>query len=151
MTSGGLSDSRKASVQLAARSLCTIESHMQKVLAKAQHGVVTGFSTRVVAASASAEAARCFERTRSVCDRAARVVAPSGTMLDQSVRFGFPRLRSILQHPAIEAPHSAARGRRPSDQLRRRYVGSLIASKAVHILPAASATSRHVKGTDRQK
>jgi GT2 family glycosyltransferase/glycosyltransferase involved in cell wall biosynthesis len=138
-TCAGLSASGQPAVHLAAHGLRAIERHAPKVLAEAQRRLLSRLSTRVVPASASAETARRLEHARSVCDRATRILAPSRTMLEQFVRFGIPQSRLILQQQGIDARHSAAATREPSDQLRLGFVGSLMASKAPHILLEAVA------------
>jgi GT2 family glycosyltransferase/glycosyltransferase involved in cell wall biosynthesis len=138
-TCAGLSASGQPAVHLAARGLRAIERYLPKALAEAERRLVSRLSTRVVPASASAETARRLEYTRSVCEGAARILAPSRTMLDQFVRFGVPQSRLVLQQQGIDVRHGGSAPRERSDQLRLGFVGSLMASKAPHILLEAVA------------
>ena len=135
----GLSGSGRPAVHAAARGLRAIERHAPKVLADARRRLVSGMSKRIVPASAATETASRLEHMKSVCDSAARILAPSRTLLDQFVRFGIPPSRMTVQQQGIAVRHAAAAARPRADRLRLGFAGSLMASKAPHVLLEAVA------------
>ena len=109
----GLSASGQPAVHLAARGLRAIERHVPKVLADAQRRLVSGMSRRMVPESAAAETVRRLDETRRVCESAARILAPSRTMLAQFERFGIPASRMIVQQQGIDMRHIVPTDRTP--------------------------------------
>lgn len=138
-TCAGLSASGDRAVHLAARGLRAVERRAPKALADVQRRLVAAMSRGIVPASAAAEAARRMEHTRDVWEGAARILAPSRTLLEQFVRFGIERPRMVLQQQGVDAGHVVPSTARASDRLRVGFIGSLMASKAPHILLEAAA------------
>lgn len=135
----GLSASGSRAVHLAARGLRAVERRAPKALAGVQRRLVAAISTRVVPASAAAEAARRLEQARGVCEGAARILAPSRTLLEQFARSGIDCARMILQQQGVDSRQASPPPTRASDRLRLGFIGSLMASKAPHVLLEAAA------------
>ncbi len=111
------------------------------------------------AESASSEAIRQMERrldhVQEICSRVTRFLAPSRTVLQRFLEFGIREER--ITHAELGIDHSRFLGlgrqrERTTAALKIGYVGSLMASKGVHLLleaygnmPAGSATV-HVYG-----
>ena len=93
----------------------------------------------MVPESAAAETARRLDDTRRVCESAARILAPSRTMLAEFERFGIPASRMIVQQQGIDLRHIVPTDRTLSGCLRLGFIGSLMASKAPHVLLEAVA------------
>ena len=138
-TCAGLSASGQPAMHLAARGLRAIERHAPKVLADAQRRLVAGMSRRIVPESAAAEVARRLEHTKSVCESASRILAPSKTLLEQFERFGIQPSRMGVVELGIDTRAFPKIARRPAHQLRLGFIGSLMASKAPHVLLEAVA------------
>jgi len=105
---------------------------------------------RLAAVASSPEAAdnrarHRLEHMRAVCAEATHLFAPSRYMCDRFVRFGVPRERITVAGYGFD--HSPFRGitRRSSDRLRLGFLGSLMVSKAPHVL--LEAVSRLPQGT----
>jgi GT2 family glycosyltransferase/glycosyltransferase involved in cell wall biosynthesis len=135
----GLSASGQPAVHLAARGLRAIERHAPKVLADAQRRLVSGMSRRIVPESAATETARRLDDTRRACESATRILAPSRTILEQFERFGIPSSRMIVQQQGIDIRHIASSDRPLTGPLRLGFIGSVMASKAPHVLLEAVA------------
>jgi len=135
----GLSASGRDSLHLLARSLRAIERRAPKALADAQRRLVASVASRVVPPDAAIATARRLEHVRQVCDLAARILAPSQTLMNQFVRFGIDAPRLTRQEQGISARPQARRGRAPGDPLRLGFIGSLMASKSPHVLLEAVA------------
>lgn len=135
----GLSASGTPALHLAARGLRMIEQHAPKLLADAQRRLVSRASRRIVPGSAAGETARRFEHARDVCAGAARMLAPSKTLLERFERFGIPPSRMLVQQQGTDLRPFAGLIRQASGQLRLGFVGSLMASKAPHVLLEAFA------------
>ena len=94
----GLSASGQPAMHLAARGLRAIERHAPKVLADAQRRLVvrdveayrSGVGGRRSPPAASSD-------TKSVCESATRILAPSRTLLEQFERFGIQPSRMSVQ------------------------------------------------------
>jgi len=138
-TCAGLAASSQPAVHLAARSLRVLQQHAPQALADAQRRLVSHFSRRLVPASAAAETARRLEHVQTVCDAATRILAPSNTLLEQFVRFGIARSRMQVQQQGIDVRPFAGVTHQASAKLRIGFVGSLMASKAPHVLLEAAA------------
>jgi len=135
----GLAASSQPAVHLAARGVRVIERHAPQALVDAQRRIVSRLSRRVVPASAAAETARRLEHVHTVCDAATRLLAPSHTLLEQFVRFGIARSRMQVQQQGIDIRPFAGVTREASSRLRIGFIGSLMASKAPHVLLEAVA------------
>ncbi|MFO7694844.1 MAG: glycosyltransferase [Vicinamibacterales bacterium] len=135
----GLAASGQPAVHAAARGLRAIERHLPKPLAAIQRRLVSGAARRVVPESAASEITRRLEHVRTVCDSAARILAPSKTLVERFARFGIPPSRMLLQDQGIDVRPFANLTREPADRLRLGFAGSLIASKAPHVLLEAVA------------
>ena len=136
----GLSASGTPALHRAARGLRMIEERAPKLLADAQRRLVSRVSRRVVPGSAAGEIARRLEHARNVCAGAARILAPSRTLLEQFERFGIPPSRTLVQQQGVDLRPFAGLIRQASLQLRIGFVGGLIASKAPHVLLEAVAS-----------
>ncbi len=136
----GLSASGSPAVHAAAGGLRAIERHLPKALAAIQRRVVSGAARRIVPESATAEITRRLEDVRAVCESAARILAPSKTLMERFARFGIPPSRMLLQEQGIDVRPFAGLTREPSDRLRLGFAGSLMASKAPHVLLEAVAS-----------
>jgi len=130
----GLSASGSPVVHAAAGGLRTIERHLPHALAALQRRLLTGAARRVVPDSAAAEITRRLEDARGVCDGAARILAPSKTLMERYVRFGIPPSRMLLQEQGIDVRPFAGLTRESADRLRLGFAGSVMASKAPHVL-----------------
>jgi GT2 family glycosyltransferase/glycosyltransferase involved in cell wall biosynthesis len=135
----GLSASGRDSLHLLARGLRAIERRAPKALAGAQRRLAASVAGRVVPPDAAIATARRLEHVRDVCNRAARILAPSQTLMNQFVRFGIDASRLTRQEQGISARPQARRGRAPGEPLRLGFIGSLMASKAPHVLLEAVA------------
>jgi GT2 family glycosyltransferase/glycosyltransferase involved in cell wall biosynthesis len=135
----GLSASGDRVVHLAARGLRAIERHTPKALGDVRRRLVAAMSTGIVPATAAAEAARRLEHTRGVCEGAARILAPSRTMFERFAQAGIARSRMILQQQGIASQPGPRLSPRASDRLHLGFIGSLMASKAPHVLLEAAA------------
>ena len=139
-TCAGLSASAQPAVHLAARALRAIERHAPRALADAQRRIISRLFRHPVPASAAAATARRLEHVLSVCDAARRLLAPSITLLEQFVRFGVGRSRMQIQQQGIDVrPFAGLTRPAASGRLRLGFVGSLMASKAPHVLLEAVA------------
>jgi GT2 family glycosyltransferase len=96
-------------------------------------------SRRMVPESAAAETARRLDETRRVCESATRILAPSRTMLARFERFGIPASRMLVQQQGIDIRHIAPSDRPLTGPLRLGFIGSLMVSKAPHVLLEAVA------------
>ena len=92
----GLAASGQPAVHAAARGLRAIERRLPSFLAAWQRRVVSGASRSVVPESARAEITRRLDHVRSVCDSAARILAPSNTLMERFARFGIPPLHYMV-------------------------------------------------------
>ena len=110
----GLAASGSPVVHAAAGGLRAIERRLPNALAALQRRVVSGAARRVVPESAAAEITRRLEHVRSVCDGAARILAPSKTLMERFVRFGIAPSRMILQEQGIDVRPFAGLTREPS-------------------------------------
>ena len=135
----GLAASGSPVVHAAAGGLRAIERRLPKALAAIQRRVVSGAARRIVPESAAGEITRRLEDVRNVCEGAARILAPSNTLMERFVRFGIPQSRMLLQDQGIDVRPFAGLAREPSDRLRLGFAGSLMASKAPHVLLEAVA------------
>ena len=86
------------------------------------------------AESASAPVEERLRHVRSICGLVDRFLAPSRTLRDRFLALGIHAERLFLAEQGIE--HRPFRGLRPTraDRLRLGFVGSLIVSKAPHVL-----------------
>ena len=130
----GLAASGSPVVHGAAGGLRAIERHLPHALSALQRRLLTGAARRVVPESAAAEISRRLEHVRSVCDSAARILAPSKTLMDRFAHFGIPPSRMLLQEQGIDVRPFAGLTREPADRLRLGFAGSVMASKAPHVL-----------------
>ena len=135
----GLSASGRPALHAAARGLRAIERHAPRAVADAWRKLVSSVAARVVPAEAAAATARRLLHARDVCNCAARILAPSRTLKDRFVAFGIDASRITIQQQGISARPHARRGRQPGDPLHLGFVGSLMASKAPHLLLEAAA------------
>ena len=135
----GLSASGQPALHLAARGLRAIGRHAPTAFADWQRTFVSRWSRRVVPASGSAETARRLEAARGVCTQAARILAPSRTVLEQFVRFGVPASRITLQQQGVSSSHANRPAASTPGLLRLGFIGSLMASKAPHVVLEAFA------------
>lgn len=71
--------------------------------------------------------------------RVAQFLAPSRTVLEHARRFGIPDERLLLQEQGIDQSRLAALGHTPGNRLRLGFLGSLMVSKAPHVLLEAVA------------
>ncbi len=79
---------------------------------------------------------------RGLLAQAARVLAPSRTLADAFRRFGVPEARLLLHEQGIDQSGLAGVPRQPGDRLRLGFLGSLMVSKAPHLLLEAVAPLR---------
>ena len=96
---------------------------------------------------ASSEARRRLEHMRDVCARVTRFFAPSEHIRRRFIQFGVPADRIEVAPYGIESRAFQTIARRSSEHLRVGFIGSLMASKAPHLvveafrrLPYGSAT-----------
>jgi GT2 family glycosyltransferase/glycosyltransferase involved in cell wall biosynthesis len=142
-TCAGLAASERPVVHRAARWFRAVERHAPARLAALQRRLATRVNRRAVPASAREEVARRLDHVRMVCDSASRLLAPSRTAIEQFVRFGVPRSRLQLQQMGIDVRAFSDLPRQDSDRLRLGFIGSLMVSKAPHVLLDAFAGLPH--------
>jgi glycosyltransferase involved in cell wall biosynthesis len=130
----GLAASARPSVHRAARWLRALDRHVPKAVGGARRRFVSHLTRHTVPASAAAEAALRIEHKRTVCDGATRLLAPSNALMEEFVRFGVARDRMQLVDLGINTRLFAGLTRQKSDRLRVGFVGSLLPSKAPHLL-----------------
>jgi GT2 family glycosyltransferase/glycosyltransferase involved in cell wall biosynthesis len=139
----GLAASGRPVVHRAARWFRALERHASARLAALGRRLATGVNRRAVPASARDEIVRRLDHVRTVCDSASRLLAPSHTLLEQFVRFGVSRTRLQIQQMGIDVRAFADAPRQDSDRLRIGFIGSLMVSKAPHVLLEAFAGLPH--------
>jgi GT2 family glycosyltransferase/glycosyltransferase involved in cell wall biosynthesis len=85
-------------------------------------------------APAAREAASRLAHMRALAPNIARFLAPSRTLLQRFMEFGIPADRLHLQEQGINQARIRAAHRQPGDRLRVGFLGSLMISKAPHLL-----------------
>ncbi len=130
----GLAGSARPSVQQAARWMRAFDAHVPAALAAARRRFIARLTRRAVPASAASEAERRIEHMRAVCDSATRLLAPSNALIEEFARFGVARDRMQLIELGINTRPLTGLTRQKSDRLRIGFVGSLLPSKAPHVL-----------------
>jgi GT2 family glycosyltransferase/glycosyltransferase involved in cell wall biosynthesis len=75
----------------------------------------------------------------AIVPHVAQFLAPSRTLAEAFRRFGIPEDRLLLQEQGIDRTRFAAVRRAPGDRLRLGFLGSLMVSKAPHVLLEAVA------------
>ena len=112
-------------------------------------GMARGMATRLSGLLANPSAAiqqmeRRLDHVQDVCSRVTRFLAPSRTVLQRFLDFGIREER--ITHAELGIDHSRfvglGRPQRSTSALRIGYVGSLMASKGVHLLLEAFAKMR---------
>jgi len=135
----GLSASGQSPLHRLARGLRALERRAPTALAAAQRRLVSSAAARVVPPDAAIATARRLAHVKDVCDRAARIIAPSQTLAERFERFGVGASRLTIQRQGISVRPHPRRGRAPGEPLRLGFIGSLMASKAPHVLLEAAA------------
>jgi GT2 family glycosyltransferase/glycosyltransferase involved in cell wall biosynthesis len=139
----GLAASSGSTAHKVGRALRSVEARAPDRLAAIQRRVVTHLSRHVVPPTGAGELTRRLEEARAVCGAVTRLLAPSRTALEQFVGFGVPASRLVSQQQGIDLRLFAQCTRRPSEKLRLGFIGSLMPSKAPHVLLEAFADLPH--------
>jgi len=138
-TCAGLSASPRTRVHRLARLSRALERRLPPQLASLQRRLISRTARRTVPAGASLATARRLEEARAVWDAAACLLAPSQTLFDRFARAGAPASKMRLQDQGIDLTPFKSLARDPGDRLRVGFVGSLMASKAPHLVLEAAA------------
>jgi GT2 family glycosyltransferase/glycosyltransferase involved in cell wall biosynthesis len=85
-------------------------------------------------APAAREAAARLSHMRALAAEVAQFLAPSQTLRQRFIDFGVPADRLHLQEQGIDQTRIKAARRQPGDRLRVGFLGSLMISKAPHLL-----------------
>lgn len=131
-----------------ASALRSLERHVPNVVTEPMRRVAQR-AARVVADPdlAKTEARRRLEHMRAMCARVTHFLAPSETVRQRFVEFGIPDLRISTVELGIDVEPYRGSSRMDAEPIRFGFVGSLMVSKAPHLLleafrrlPAGSAT-----------
>jgi GT2 family glycosyltransferase/glycosyltransferase involved in cell wall biosynthesis len=121
------------------RALRTVERRLPSGLAAAQRRLIARASHAAAPAEASGETARRLEEAGAVWDAATMLLAPSRTLFERFAACGAPVSKMRRQEQGIDLHPYRGIARAPSDRLRIGFLGSLMVSKAPHLLLEAAA------------
>jgi len=122
-----------------ARTLRAVERRLPPRLGTMQRRLLTMAARRRPPAGASGVTAARLKEARSVWDAATCLLAPSQTVFDRFVRFGAAASKMRRQEQGIDLSRFQGVARASADRLRLGFVGSLMVSKAPHLLLEAAA------------
>ena len=136
----GVAGSVPASALAAAGALRQIERRLPAVLGeplgRASRRLAAGLATEGAAARESKARA---DHMREVCSHVTRFLAPSAHMRDRFVGFGVPASRIVVSGYGFDARPFRGLVRTAAPHLRIGFLGSLMVSKAPHVLLEAFA------------
>jgi GT2 family glycosyltransferase/glycosyltransferase involved in cell wall biosynthesis len=117
------------------RVVRAIESAAPAAFARGARGAAQAIATAIARPAAAVElAAERLTHMRNVCAQVSHFLAPSHDLRERFVKFGIPEDRITVARNGIDLEPFARTTRTSVDRLRLGFLGSLIVSKAPHIL-----------------
>jgi GT2 family glycosyltransferase/glycosyltransferase involved in cell wall biosynthesis len=128
----------------AARALRAVDPRLPRAAARALGWIGAG---RAGGAGGAGEARKRLEHMRVVCDAVTHFLAPSRAMLERFEAFGIPRERLTLVPYGVDPAPFGRSARAPGTRLRLGFLGSVMVSKAPHVLLEAFAGLPHASAS----